>query len=130
MTQITLMDGSIGQELVHRSARAPTPLWSTRVMIDAPDLVAEVHADYFSAGATMATTNTYAIHRSRLVRENLIDDMPAIVETAILQAKRARDRSCPNGVSPDHWGRSLPHTVLICTLTRPKPPRALQNWPG
>lgn len=97
MTQITLMDGSIGQELVHRSARAPTPLWSTRVMIDAPDLVAEVHADYFSAGATMATTNTYAIHRSRLVRENLVDDMPAIVETAILQAKRARDQSCPNG---------------------------------
>lgn len=66
MTDITLLDGSIGQELVKRSDGPPTPLWSTQSLIDRPGLVAEVHADYAAAGATVATTNTYAIHRDRL----------------------------------------------------------------
>jgi hypothetical protein len=66
MSKITLLDGGMGQELVHRSGDSPTPLWSTQVMIDHPGLVQAVHADYFAAGATIATTNTYAMHHDRL----------------------------------------------------------------
>nr|WP_171726150.1 homocysteine S-methyltransferase family protein [Ruegeria sp. HKCCD6604]NOC92236.1 homocysteine S-methyltransferase [Ruegeria sp. HKCCD6604] len=90
MADITLLDGSIGQELVKRSGDRATPLWSTRVMIDHPDLVAEVHRDYFSRGATVATTNTYAVHRSRLVRVGMEDHMPTLIDTALTQAVRAR----------------------------------------
>lgn len=90
MTKITLLDGSIGQELVKRSGDRATPLWSTRVMIDHPDLVGAVHGDYFRCGATVATTNTYAVHRSRLVRVGMEDQMPALVDTALTQAERAR----------------------------------------
>ncbi|PUB18473.1 homocysteine S-methyltransferase family protein [Yoonia sediminilitoris] len=66
MTDITLLDGGMGQELVHRAGDAPTPLWSTQIMRDHPGLVAQVHADYRAAGATVHTANTYAIHRDRL----------------------------------------------------------------
>ena len=66
MSEITLLDGGMGQELVHRAGDNPTPLWSTQIMIDHPGLVAKVHADYRTAGATVHTTNTYAIHRDRL----------------------------------------------------------------
>lgn len=66
MTGITLLDGGMGQELVHRVGDRPTPRWSTQIMMDRPDLVAEVHRDYADAGATVATTNAYAIHRDRL----------------------------------------------------------------
>lgn len=66
MTEITLLDGGMGQELVKRSGAKPTPLWSTQVMIDHPGLVSQVHADYRKAGATVQTTNTYAILRDRL----------------------------------------------------------------
>ena len=66
MTRITLLDGGMGQELVHRAGDQPTALWSTQVMLDRPGLVAEVHRDFTRAGATVATTNTYAIHRDRL----------------------------------------------------------------
>lgn len=90
MTRITLLDGSIGQELVKRSGDRATPLWSTQVMIDHPDLVGEVHAAYFRAGATIATTNTYALHRSRLTRVGLEDRIPELMETALTQAERAR----------------------------------------
>ncbi|WP_170774764.1 homocysteine S-methyltransferase family protein [Ruegeria lacuscaerulensis] len=90
MADITLLDGSIGQELVKRGGEKPTPLWSTRVMIDQPDLVGQVHADYFQRGATVATTNTYAVHRSRLVREGIEDQLPHLIDQALTQAERAR----------------------------------------
>ncbi|WP_417206289.1 homocysteine S-methyltransferase family protein [Antarctobacter sp.] len=66
MTHITLLDGGMGQELIRRSGQPASPLWSTQVMIDHPGLVGEVHRDYADAGATVATTNSYAIHRDRL----------------------------------------------------------------
>lgn len=66
MTDITLLDGGMGQELVRRSGDAPTPLWSSQVMRDHPGLVQAIHADFFDAGATVATANTYAILRDRL----------------------------------------------------------------
>ncbi len=66
MTTITLLDGGMGQELIKRSGKPAAPLWSTQVMMDNPGMVADVHRDYANAGATVATTNSYAIHRDRL----------------------------------------------------------------
>ena len=37
--KITLLDGGIGQELVARAGDRPTPLWSTRAMMDHPGLL-------------------------------------------------------------------------------------------
>lgn len=90
MTEITLLDGSIGQELVKRSGDRATPLWSTQVMIDHPKLVGEVHLDYFNAGATIATTNTYAVLRDRLARIGLEDKVGQLTDTAVRAARRAR----------------------------------------
>mgnify|MGYP001548551245 CR=1 FL=1 len=38
----TILDGGMGQELIHRSGMSPTPLWSTQVMIEHPGLAREV----------------------------------------------------------------------------------------
>ena len=90
MTAITLLDGGMGQELVHRAGDRPTPFWSTQVMIDHPGLVEAVHADYFAAGATIATTNTYAIHRDRLECTALSDRFEDLYRLAIEAATTAR----------------------------------------
>lgn len=90
MAEITLLDGSIGQELVKRSGDRATPLWSTQVMIDHPKLVGEVHLDYFNVGATVATTNTYAVLRDRLKRIGLEDEVGRLTDTAVRAARRAR----------------------------------------
>lgn len=66
MTAITLLDGGMGQELIKRAGGVATPLWSTQALIDQPELVADVHRSYADAGATVATTNSYALHRDRL----------------------------------------------------------------
>lgn len=67
MALITLLDGGMGQKLVARSGDEPTPLWATRVMIDHPGLVKAIHDDYFAAGASVATTNTYNNLHDRLI---------------------------------------------------------------
>ncbi len=88
---ITILDGGMGQELIHRSGTPPTPLWSTQVMIDMPHLVREIHADYFAAGAEIATTNTYAIHRDRLAGTEHEDRFEELHHIALDMALAARD---------------------------------------
>lgn len=90
MTEITLLDGGMGQELIARSGDDPTPLWATRVMLDHPGLVRDIHADYFAAGATIATTNSYAIHHDRLARFGLDPMFHALHLRALAEAHEAR----------------------------------------
>ena len=97
MADITLLDGAIGQELVSRSTDQITPMWSTQVLMDHPDMVSALHEDYFAAGATVATTNTYAVHRSRLVRIGKEDRQTALLNAALDQAEKARDQRGRNG---------------------------------
>lgn len=87
---ITLLDGGMGQELLARSGDEPTPLWATQVMLDHPGIVREIHADYYAAGATVATTNTYAIHHDRLIRFGMDDKFEALHRAAVAQAEEAR----------------------------------------
>lgn len=88
---LTLLDGGLGQELVTRSACRPTGLWSTQIQIDRPDLVQQVHRDFFQAGADIATTNSYAIHRDRLKRFGIEEQFAALHRQACQLAVAARD---------------------------------------
>lgn len=102
MSNITLLDGGMGQELVRRSGGLATPLWSTQALIDQPNVVGDVHRDYVASGATVATSNTYALHRDRLragANHYAADgsDLPdresqfeGLLETAMQQAQSVR----------------------------------------
>jgi len=90
MTAITLLDGGMGQELIRRAGDDPHPLWATRVMLDHPGLVQAIHADYFAAGATIATANTYAIHHDRLTKHGLDDRFADLHGAALTEAEAAR----------------------------------------
>ncbi|MCR8724976.1 homocysteine S-methyltransferase family protein [Frigidibacter sp. ROC022] len=90
MADVILLDGGMGQELVHRSGEEPTPLWATRVMLDHPGMVQAIHADYFAAGATLATVNSYAIHRDRLVGHGVEDLFESLLARALDEARAAR----------------------------------------
>lgn len=90
MADIVLLDGGLGQEMIARSGDRPTNLWSTQVMIDHPGLLRQLHADYFAAGATVATTNTYAIHHDRVRRFGIDDRFAALFDQALSEAEAAR----------------------------------------
>jgi S-methylmethionine-dependent homocysteine/selenocysteine methylase len=100
MTEITLLDGGMGQELVHRAGDRPTPLWSTQVMIDHPGLVAEVHRDFTAAGATIATTNSYAIHRDRLKDTPMHDDFEGLHQMALKEARESGATRIAGSIGP------------------------------
>lgn len=56
---ITLLDGPIGTQLAARGVATRLPLWSAAAIDEAPEILAAIHRDYASAGATVHTTNTF-----------------------------------------------------------------------
>ena len=63
---VVIMDGGMGMELENRGAKEPSELWSAAALLNAPDLVRQVHEEYIRAGARIITTNTYSSGRKRL----------------------------------------------------------------
>lgn len=91
MKTVVLTDGGMGQELVRRSKSEPTPLWSARVLIDEPDLVRNLHAEFIRAGARVITINTYSATPERLAREGAEELFKPLQKRGIELAKQARD---------------------------------------
>ncbi len=95
---IILLDGGMGQELIRRSGLAPTPLWSTRIMLDNPELAETLHIDFINAGAKVITLNNYTATLARLERDATIDLFEPIHSAAIDVAKSARRKAGVPGV--------------------------------
>lgn len=91
MSTVILTDGGMGQELLRRSGATPTPLWSAKVLMDEPDLVRELHADFIRAGARVITVNTYAATPERLAREGVGEMFRPLQKAGIDLAVEARD---------------------------------------
>lgn len=56
---VFVADGGVATELEARGHDLSDPLWSARMLVDAPGEIAAVHAAFFRAGATIATTASY-----------------------------------------------------------------------
>jgi len=80
----------MGQELVHRTGRTPTGLWSCELMMERPDLVRAIHDDFFAAGADIATVNSYTLHRDRLRPAGLEDRFEQLHELACDLARQSQ----------------------------------------
>ena len=87
--KLFLIDGGMGQELIHRSKKKPDSLWSARVLLDEYDLVVELHKDFIKAGANAITLNSYSITPHRLEKHNLTDMFITLQQKAIAAAKDA-----------------------------------------
>ncbi|QIA23042.1 homocysteine S-methyltransferase family protein [Mesorhizobium sp. AA22] len=93
MKTVILTDGGMGQELVRRSKSDPTPLWSARVLIDEPDLVRDLHAEFIRAGARVITINTYSATPERLAREGAEELFEPLQKRGMELARQARDQA-------------------------------------
>jgi len=93
MKSVILTDGGMGQELVRRSKSEPTPLWSARVLIDEPDLVRDLHAEFIQAGARVITLNTYSATPERLAREGAEDLFKPLQARGIELARQACEQA-------------------------------------
>jgi S-methylmethionine-dependent homocysteine/selenocysteine methylase len=87
---VTLLDGGMGQELVRRSGKPPTPLWSTAVMAEQPDLVETLHLEFITAGADIITINAYSCTPERLAQHADASQFEQLQRTACQLAQKAR----------------------------------------
>jgi S-methylmethionine-dependent homocysteine/selenocysteine methylase len=93
-----LLDGATGTELNRRGVNTDLPLWSAGALLDAPEVVTQIHADYLRAGAEVVTANTFRAHRRSLARGGQGDRAAeltglavGLARAAVTQAARARE---------------------------------------
>jgi len=51
MGKISILDGGMGRELAQRGAPFRQPEWSALAMMDAPEIVKEIHKAFIASGA-------------------------------------------------------------------------------
>lgn len=88
-----LLDGATGTELERRGHPAGLPIWSSHALVDAPEAVAAIHADYVDAGAEILTANTFrtqsrVLDRSKTFRGRARE----LTRQAVALARGAADR--------------------------------------
>ena len=61
MHTLTILDGGMGRELARLGAPFKQPEWSAMAMMEAPEIVKEVHKSFIAAGSRVITTNSYSL---------------------------------------------------------------------
>lgn len=89
-----LLDGGLATELEARGNDLSDPLWSARLLADAPRDIAAVHAAFFRAGARIATTASYqASFEGFAARGFDRRETAGLLRRSVELAKAARDES-------------------------------------
>ena len=87
-----ILDGGLATELERRGADLDDPLWSARLLIENPDLIRQVHHDYYAAGADVAITASYQASFPGLARRGLsATPAAALMTRSVRLADEARE---------------------------------------
>eukprot|EP00899_Mesostigma_viride_P018749 jgi/Mesvir1/26876/Mv20614-RA.2 len=104
-----VLDGGLATELENRGACLRDPLWSAKLLSEDPDLIREVHRDYFFAGADVAITASYqASHEAFQRRGHSEEQASGLMTRSVTLACQARDEFWAAGPWP---GRVFPLVV-------------------
>ncbi|MCW3794405.1 homocysteine S-methyltransferase [Paenibacillus sp. LS1] len=89
---VMILDGALATELEQHGCNLDDPLWSARVLLENPDVIVQVHADYFRAGADCAITSSYQATVDGFIKRGIGEQeaLDLIRKTVELAAK-ARD---------------------------------------
>ncbi|MFZ3196078.1 MAG: homocysteine S-methyltransferase, partial [Bacillus mycoides] len=89
---IMLLDGALATELEAHGCNLEDPLWSARVLLENPELIYQVHSDYFRAGADCAITASYQATISGFSARGIQEqEALELIKKTVLLARRARD---------------------------------------
>jgi homocysteine S-methyltransferase len=89
---LIVLDGALATELESRGVDLKDALWSAKCLIESPDLIREIHGDYFRAGADVATTATYQASFEAFARRGIGREPAAqLMRDAVTLAAAARD---------------------------------------
>jgi len=86
-----VLDGAMATELEARGCDLTDSLWSAKVLIENPDLIYQVHYDYYNAGAQVAITASYQATPQGFAKRGLTEaESLALIARSVELASRAR----------------------------------------
>lgn len=93
MGDIRILDGGMSRELQRLGAELKQPEWSALALINAPDIVRQVHAEFIEAGADVVTTNSYALVPFHIGEERFRKEGASLIALSGRLAREAADAS-------------------------------------
>lgn len=94
MADTLILDGGMSRELLRLGAELKQPEWSALALMNSPEIVRQVHAEFIAAGADVVTTNSYALVPFHIGEERFRKDGPALIALAGQLAREAADGAC------------------------------------
>ncbi|WP_182629696.1 homocysteine S-methyltransferase [Pantoea hericii] len=88
---LLILDGALATELEARGCHLADALWSAKVLMENPELIYQVHYDYFVAGARCAITASYQATPQGFATRGLDEAQSlALIAQSVELARRAR----------------------------------------
>lgn len=105
--KVTILDGGIGRELERQGAPFKQPEWSALSMMEAPWVVKEVHKAFMASGASVITTNSYALVPFHIGEEQFKKQSKALAASAGKMARAAVNEA---------WTETRPRTRVAGSI--------------
>jgi len=87
-----VLDGAMATELEARGCNLADSLWSAKVLMEKPELIRDVHLDYFRAGAQVAITASYQATPAGFAARGLDEAQSrALIGKSVELARKARE---------------------------------------
>ncbi|HIE5389737.1 TPA: homocysteine S-methyltransferase [Enterobacter cancerogenus] len=87
-----VLDGAMATELEARGCNLADSLWSAKVLMENPELIREVHLDYYRAGAQVAITASYQATPSGFAARGLDEAQSrTLIGKSVELARKARE---------------------------------------
>lgn len=91
MSKVIILDGGMSRELMRLNAPFSQPEWSALALIEAPQLVEQVHIEFAAAGAQVLTTDSYALVPFHIGEERFFQHGEKLAADAGRLARKAAD---------------------------------------
>ena len=117
---VLVLDGAMATELEGHGADLSGGLWSARLLLERPDLIAQVHRDYFAAGADVAITASYQASVTGFVSSG-VDTAQAerLMVQSVSLAREARDTYWASATAADPELAQRRGVPLVATSVGP-----------
>jgi homocysteine S-methyltransferase len=87
-----VIDGALATELERRGCDLKDDLWSARILLEQPEIIKQVHLDYFKAGADCAISASYQATVDGFARRGLSkSEATWLIRKSVHLAMEARD---------------------------------------
>lgn len=116
---IVVLDGALATELEARGLDLSSALWSAKALQETPNIIYEVHLDYFRSGADVAITSSYQATPLGLEKHMTmsLEDSQQLIRKSVELAQQARDTALEED-SRSHPG-SKPRKLLVAGSVGP-----------